>query len=75
MPWAAVPETTIDEHRYTLAPKHEIRVAMDGLLSAPTADARSPEDGGEPDFGLQIASGTYCGHYLGTLLLGENVCH
>jgi hypothetical protein len=72
---ASVPEAAVHENYETLAAKHEIRAARQGLVSAPAGNPVRAEDGDEFEFRLLVSPGTNLGHHSRSLLFRENVWH
>jgi hypothetical protein len=70
-----VPKAAIDKDGQPFAAKNKIRLAEKRMIPPPARDSRRAHDGGQLEFRILVAAGTYRRHDFGTLGFGENVCH
>lgn len=75
MPAATVPETAVDKDGEAGAAENEIGFAGEVLVAPPAGDARSAENGNEPELGVAVAARADRCHHLGALGFCEDVGH
>ena len=72
---AAMPETTINEHRHPGLWEDEVRPAKNGLMPPPAGEAMPSKEPHQGQFSVPVAARADAGHHLRPLGFGENVRH
>lgn len=68
-----MPEAPIHEHGELVLGKGEVRLAFNGVVSAPSGDVVRSKQFGQCDLRVLVAFAPYAGHDFGALLLREDV--
>jgi hypothetical protein len=75
MLWAAVPETTIHEHREFEFQKNKVWLSKNLLIPPPAADAMSPHQHRQRQFRVLVPTPANPRRDLGTLSFGKDISH
>lgn len=70
---AGMPKAAVNEDRYSLLPKNEVRFAEDLLFSAPASNPNFSKHSNQRQLGFQVAARSYAGHHVRSLLRGKDI--